>query len=108
MPVPKKSEARTTREASEKTASDTSVSARDASVEDGIAIGPAEVRKVIETALARHAEEDAQRIQIQVSGGKVTLSGSVPSWSEKRALVGAVAHAKGVRRVHDQVKVVYT
>ena len=64
-----------------------------------------EIRKMIESALERHAEREAQRIKVQISEGRVTLTGSVPSWSEKRAVLGAVGHAPGIRDVDDQLRV---
>jgi len=58
---------------------------------------------VIEDALERRAEREADRIKVGVDAGVVTLSGRVHSWEEKRAVLGAVSHARGVRSVHDRL-----
>ncbi len=44
---------------------------------------PEVVRKAIEEALERRAEKDADRINVEVQGGTVTLSGRVGSWLER-------------------------
>lgn len=64
---------------------------------------PKDVRVVIEDALERRADREADRIQVKVSDGTVTLSGHVNSWAEKRAVMGAVSHAPGVLTVKDQL-----
>jgi len=66
-------------------------------------IRPDEVRGIIEEALERRAEREAERIRVSVRGGEVTLDGSVRSYAEKRAVVGAVSHAPGVCAVNDQL-----
>jgi osmotically-inducible protein OsmY len=40
---------------------------------------------------------------MQVQDGTVTLVGTVDSWAEKRAVLGAVEHAPGVQAVDDQL-----
>jgi len=40
-------------------------------------------------------------VKITVEGGRVTLSGKVDSWSEKRSILGLVSHSPGVREVAD-------
>jgi osmotically-inducible protein OsmY len=64
---------------------------------------PEKVRQTIEQALARRAEREAKRIIVTVSDGEVTLSGRVPSWQEKQAVVESAAHAPGVRAVRDRL-----
>ena len=66
-------------------------------------IDPGDVRLVIEDALERRAEREAGHIQVAVAEGTVTLTGRVRSWEEKRAVMGAVSHAPGVRSVSDHL-----
>jgi osmotically-inducible protein OsmY len=68
-------------------------------------VHPDTVRDTIEEALERRAEREAERIQVSVDEGVVTLSGRVRSWAEKRAVLGAVGHAPGVRSVVDRLGV---
>jgi osmotically-inducible protein OsmY len=63
------------------------------------------VRLAIETALERHAEREAKRIQVEVANGTVTLTGRVRTWHEKQSIVGAAGHAPGVVNLIDQLKV---
>lgn len=69
----------------------------------GQPIEPEEVRAIIEEALQRRAGREANRINVSVYQGAVTLSGSVSTWAEKRAITGAVSHAPGVHMVHDHL-----
>jgi osmotically-inducible protein OsmY len=66
---------------------------------------PADVRRAIEEALARRAHRHAERIQVEVAGGRVTLSGRVRSWEERRAIVGAARLTPGVETVEDQLEI---
>jgi osmotically-inducible protein OsmY len=66
-------------------------------------IEPDDIREVIEQALERRAEREAGHLQIGVKDGEVTLTGRVRSWEEKRAVLGAVSHARGVRAVTDRL-----
>jgi osmotically-inducible protein OsmY len=68
-------------------------------------IEPEEVRKVIEDALERRACRTADRIKISVEGGEVTLNGIVRSKAEKRAVLGAVSHTRGVFSLRDHLVV---
>src|SRR4030081_2055109 len=43
---------------------------------------PAEIKRQVEQALVRSAQTDAERITVEVDGGKVTLKGTVRSWAE--------------------------
>lgn len=67
------------------------------------AVVAADVRETIEEALERRAEREARRIKVEVHDGAVTLSGPVRSWAEKRAILGTVSHAPGVRAVHEHL-----
>ncbi len=64
-----------------------------------------DVKKRIENALERDAELEAQAIQVDVSGGKVTLKGKVRTWSERRAAERAAWSAPGVCALDDQLAI---
>ncbi|OUM00915.1 BON domain-containing protein [Variovorax sp. JS1663] len=59
----------------------------------------------IREALARHAEREADRIEVQVSGATATLKGTVHSWAERAAAQGAAWSAPGVTSVINELKV---
>ena len=68
-------------------------------------VNPVEIRKRIEEALERRAEREAERIQVEVHDGSVTLMGRVRSWNEKEAVAGAAGFAPGVRSIQDKLRV---
>ncbi len=68
-------------------------------------VSASEVRAKIEQALRRSAELDAKRITVEATGGKVTLTGTVRSWSERRDAERAAWAAPGVRQVEDCILV---
>jgi osmotically-inducible protein OsmY len=59
----------------------------------------------ITQALARHAAREADRVAVDVDGDTVVLTGSVGSWTERRAVVGAARGTLGVRRVDDRLRI---
>lgn len=63
------------------------------------------VKSKIEAALKRSAELDAKRISVEAADGKVTLRGSVRSWTERRDAQNAAWAAPGVRQVEDWLTV---
>ena len=63
------------------------------------------VRRAIEDALERQAEREAQRIDVDLHDGTLTLTGKVSSWREKRAVIGAAGHAPGVKSLEDHLVV---
>jgi osmotically-inducible protein OsmY len=63
-----------------------------------------EVKSRIESALKRHAVADAKAIEVSFSGGKVTLTGSVTSWSAIQDARDAAWAAPGVTEVEDRLK----
>ena len=66
---------------------------------------PEELRIRIEEALERRALREAERIQVEVTDGIVTVHGRVNSWNEKRAVIGSIAHAPGVAKVRDDLSI---
>lgn len=65
----------------------------------------ADVRDEIEGALERRAEREAQRIQVSIHDGTVTLAGTVRSWPEKRAVIGAARFTPGIHSVVDHLRI---
>jgi osmotically-inducible protein OsmY len=78
-------------------------------VSDQIALKPtvtsAVVKKDIEAALKRRAHNEAQDIAVVVNGADVTLSGKVPSWSERNLVRYSAWGTSGVRNVVDHLTV---
>lgn len=66
---------------------------------------PTKVKEQIEAALRRSAETDARRIAVEAEGGKVTLRGTVRSWSERADAERAAWSAPGVTEVEDLIEV---
>lgn len=63
------------------------------------------LRRSIEQALERHAEHTASKVSIGTTGNDVTLTGQVPSWSERIAIEGAVRGTPGVGKVANLLSV---
>lgn len=61
--------------------------------------------KTIEEVLARRSEREADKINVAVRGGTVQLTGSVRSWGDKLAIVGALGHMRGIQAVEDTLYV---
>ena len=66
-------------------------------------VAPADVKLKIENALSRAAELDGEKINVEVSGNKVTLKGNVSSWAERDEAERAAWSAPGVWMVDDQL-----
>ena len=64
-----------------------------------------DIARQIAAALTRHAEREAQHIDIAVHDGTVTLTGSVDSLAEHDAAVGAAFGTRGVTSVVDKLEV---
>jgi osmotically-inducible protein OsmY len=68
-------------------------------------VSPVEVKSKIEAALKRNAELDAKLIDVETTGGKVTLKGHVRSWAERADAEHAAWAAPGVKEVDDRLTV---
>jgi osmotically-inducible protein OsmY len=66
---------------------------------------PKELREQIEYALERRADREAERLRVEVNEGVVDLWGRVHSWQEKRAVIGSISHAPGVREVREHLRI---
>ena len=65
---------------------------------------PKDVKEQIQKAFHRSAQIDADHVYIDVSGGKVTLTGTVRSWSERTEAEHAARTAAGVTEVDNQLR----
>ena len=65
-----------------------------------------DVKKKIESTLARHASLDAKAITVKTHDGTVTLEGTVHSWAERNAVEDAAWSAPGVTEVEDRLVVI--
>jgi len=68
-------------------------------------VDPARIRKSIEETLERRADREADRIDVRVIDGRVTLEGRVHSFPEKEAILGTVRNAPGVQAVNDNLRI---
>ena len=79
------------------------------SVTNRITVSPTatarDVRKEVARALHRDATTHGRRIEVTVSGHKVTLTGHVVSWHEREAAERAAMHAPGIAEVDNQILV---
>ena len=64
-----------------------------------------DVSRRIKDALRRRAELDARMIEVEATGGAVTLHGTVQSWAERRQAEQAAWSTPGVTRVDDRLVV---
>ena len=68
-------------------------------------VQPEDVHKLIEDALKRQGQIEADNIKVSVDGGKVQLTGHVKSWPERSVIEHAAWAAPGVYAVNDQTTI---
>lgn len=66
-----------------------------------------DIKKLIETALKRSAHDDSKKINVEVNGDKVTLSGTVRSFAEGEDARIAAWNAPGITHVIDNLTIVH-
>jgi len=71
----------------------------------GSEVKPANIRQRIEQALLRDANLEADRIQVAVSGGMVTLTGTVRAWYDRSIAEREAWLAPGVIKVDNQLTI---
>jgi osmotically-inducible protein OsmY len=64
-----------------------------------------DVKAKIQQAFQRHAALDANKVNVGVINGEITLTGDVSSWSERDEAENAAWAAPGVTRVQNQLSV---
>lgn len=70
---------------------------------EGPQVAASTLRSSIKNALERHVAREADRIAVEVDGDTVVLSGSIASWGERLAVVGAAKGTPGIRRIEDRL-----
>jgi osmotically-inducible protein OsmY len=68
-------------------------------------VTPTDIKKKIEEAFKRHAEIDANQIQVETRDGEVILKGTVHSWFEREEAERAAWSAPGVKKVEDHITI---
>ncbi len=66
---------------------------------------PGDLKRRIESALARNALNEAGDLRVTLAGGRVTLEGTVHSWHDRRLVEDAVWAAPGVSAVDDRIQI---
>lgn len=66
-------------------------------------ISTGDVRNRIEQAFERQADLEAEKISVQAQGSKITLTGTVSSWSKRNVAERAAWAAPGVTQIEDKL-----
>jgi osmotically-inducible protein OsmY len=64
-----------------------------------------DIKERIASALKRHADVEAARINVTVYDGRVSITGDVDNWDERRAVEQAAWAAPGVHMVEDHLRI---
>jgi osmotically-inducible protein OsmY len=67
---------------------------------------PKDLKRRIESALARNASGEANSVRVALKDGRVTLEGKVHSWHDRKIVEDAVWAAPGVSAVEDKIQIV--
>ena len=70
-----------------------------------VGVNPASIRDAVEKALRRNSEIDAGRVHVTADGGKVKLTGTIGSWTEKDESASAAWSTPGVTAVENDLVV---
>lgn len=65
------------------------------------------IRKEIEAALERRAHREAQRVDLAIRDGHIVVTGTVQSWPEKEAVLGAIKGTVGVESIEDCLRIAH-
>lgn len=68
-------------------------------------VSTSDVRQRIQEAFERNADLEAENIHVQADGSKVTLTGTVSSWSKRYQAESAAWAAPGVSQIEDKLTV---
>jgi osmotically-inducible protein OsmY len=70
-------------------------------------VAPSELKQKIEKALLRSVETDAERINVEVDGDAVILTGTVKSWAERQEAEREAWAAPGVASVDNRIAIAF-